>query len=286
MFTSLSCGAIGIRTDLAGALALARKSGFRAVEFSITEAASLTKERGADSVRQMFAAAGVRPGGFNFPVEFRKDEATWRAGLQALPDLAKLAVELGAMRTATWLLPFSDELSFAENFRWHVERLRPAAQILADNGIRLGLEFVGAATVRAAHRYGFVHSLDGLLALCAAIGGDNIGLLLDAYHWHTSHGNLDDLAKLSNADVVVVHVNDALAGVATDELQDLVRALPCETGVIDLAGFMQALARMRYDGPVIIEPFSQRLREMSPDDAAHTTAAALQQLWLTAGLTG
>jgi sugar phosphate isomerase/epimerase len=285
MYTSLSCSAIGIKTDLAGALALARQSGFPAVEFSITEAADLARQQGVDAVRQMFATAGVRPGGFGFPVEFRKDEATWRAGLQALPDLAKLAVALGVQRTATWLLPASDERTFAANFRWHVERLRPAAQILADHGIRLGLEFVGAATMRVGKRYSFVHSQDGLLALCAAIGGDNLGLLLDAYHWHTSHGNLDDLAKLSNADVVVVHVNDALAGVSTDSLPDTTRALPCETGVIDLAGFMHALVGMAFDGPVIVEPFSQRLREMSPPDAAHATAAALQQLWRTAGLT-
>ena len=109
-------------------------------------------------------------------------------------------------------------------------------------------------------------------------------MLLDSYHWHTSHGSLDDLAKLSNADVVVVHVNDAPTGIPIDQLQDLARALPCETGVINLAGFMQALAKMGYDGPVIVEPFSQRLREMPPDDAAHVTAESLRQLWATAGL--
>ncbi len=284
MFKNLSPGAIGIHTDLAGALALASAHGFEGVEFSITEAADLAARHGIDHVRGLFAEAGVIPSNFGFPVDFRKDEATWRAGLEALPRLAKVAQELGATRTATWILPFSDELPFAENFRQHIERLRPAAQILADHGIRLGLEFVGPATTRAGHRYGFLHSLDGMLALCAAIGTDNLGLLLDSYHWHTSHGNLDDLAKLSNADVVVVHVNDALPGVPVDELQDLVRALPCETGVINLVGFMQALARMGYDGPVIVEPFSQRVREMPPDEAARATAASLHRLWKTAGI--
>jgi sugar phosphate isomerase/epimerase len=35
-------------------------------------------------------------------------------------------------------------------------------------------------------------------------------------------------------------------------------ALPMETGVIDLVGFMRALWEMGYDGPVMPEPFSQR----------------------------
>ncbi|MCS7220130.1 MAG: sugar phosphate isomerase/epimerase family protein [Anaerolineae bacterium] len=284
MFKNLSTGAIGIRTDLIGALRLAKAYGFAGIEFNILEAAELAARHGIDHVRHMFAEAGVVPGNFGFPVDFRKDEDTWRADLEALPRLARLARELGATRTATWILPFSDELPFAENFRWHVERLRPAAQILADHGIRLGLEFVGPATARVGHRYGFLHSLDGMLALCAAIGTDNLGLLLDSYHWHTSHGNLDDLTKLSNADVVVVHVNDALPGIPVDELQDLTRALPCETGVINLAGFIQALARIGYDGPVIVEPFSQRIREMPPDEAVCITADSLRQLWAAAGL--
>ena len=130
----------------------------------------------------------------------------------------------------------------------------------------------------------FLHTVDGILALCAAAGSENIGLLLDAYHWFTSKGNLDDLAKLTNANVVVVHVNDALAGVPVDQLPDTTRALPCETGVIDLAGFMQVLAKMKYDGPVIVEPFSQRLREMTAEGAVQATAESLGQLWATAGL--
>lgn len=284
MFKNLSLGAVGVHADLAGALVLAKAHGFAGIEFNIIEAAELAARHGIDHVQHMFAEAGIVPGNFGFPVDFRKDEGTWRAGLEALPHLAKVAQGLGATRTATWILPFSDERPFAENFRWHIERLRPAAQILADHGIRLGFEFVGPATARAGHRYGFLHSLDGMLALCAAIGTDNLGLLLDSYHWHTSHGNLDDLAKLSGADVVVVHVNDALPGVPVDELQDLIRAFPCETGVINLAGFMQVLARIGYDGPVIVEPFSQRVREMLPDEAVHVTAESLRRLWAIAGL--
>ena len=285
MFTSLSAEAIGIRTDLADTLALAREHGFQGVEFSIAEATELAGQHGLDAVRQMFTEAGLQPSNFGFPVDYRGDEATWRAGLDALPRQAEVAQALGVTRTATWLLPFSDEMDLAANFHWHIDRLQPAAQILADHDIRLGLEFVGTPSFRAGHRYGFLHSIDGLMALCAAIGTGNVGLMLDAYHWHTSYGNLDDLAKLSNEDVVVAHVNDALPSIPIEQLQDTVRALPCETGVIDLAGFMRALAHMGYDGPVIVEPFSQRLRDMPPDGAARATAESLRQLWAIAGLT-
>ncbi|MCC7353059.1 MAG: sugar phosphate isomerase/epimerase [Anaerolineae bacterium] len=284
MFKTLSPGAIGIRAKLTDALALARAHNFQGLEFSIVEATEWAERQGVDSLRRMFAEAGVRPLNFGLPLDLRKDEAAWRTGLGSLPRWAQIAQALGTTRTATWVVPFSEELDFATNFRLHVNRLRPVAQVLADYGIRLGLEFVGTASFRAGHRYGFLHTIDGVLALCAAIGTDNVGLLLDSYHWYTSKGNLDDLATLSNADVVVVHVNDALTGIPVDKLPDTTRALPCETGVIDLVEFMQALVKMGYDGPVIVEPFSQRLREMPADGAARATAESLRQLWATAKL--
>jgi sugar phosphate isomerase/epimerase len=120
--------------------------------------------------------------------------------------------------------------------------------------------------------------------LCRDIGMGNLGILLDAYHWHTAHGTLEQLAALSDADIVDVHVNDALPGVAVDELLDQVRALPGETGVIDLKGFLSNLARIGYTGPVMVEPFSKRVNAMAPADAVRATADTLHQVWREAGV--
>ncbi|MDH7571598.1 MAG: TIM barrel protein, partial [Armatimonadota bacterium] len=172
---------------------------------------------------------------------------------------------------------------FAANFQFHVARFAPVARILADHGCRLALEFIGPQTLRNGKRYGFIHTMDGMLALAAAIG-ENVGLLLDAWHLYTSHGTLAEMDLLTNDQVVYVHVNDAPAGVPVDEQKDNVRCLPGETGVIDLPGFLRKLAAIGYDGPVTPEPFSQKLREMSPEDAVRTTAEALRKAWHAAGL--
>ena len=118
----------------------------------------------------------------------------------------------------------------------------------------------------------------------ARIGTGNVGLLLDCWHWYTAHHTADDLHKLTNDDVVYVHVNDAPAGVDVDAQVDNVRALPGETGVIDIAAFLQALDAMGYDGPVTAEPFSPALGEMPDAQAAETTRASLDTIWQAAGL--
>ena len=233
----------------------------------------------AAAVKALFDAAGVRPGSFGMPVEYRKDEATWREGLAALPAQAKLACELGCGRTSTWLLPGDDGRDFRTNFRFHVERLRPVAVILADYGIRFGLEFVGPKTARTKRTYRFLYTLEGMLALAAAIDTGNVGLLLDLWHLYTAHGSNDQVLELTNAEVVVVHVNDAPTGVSIDEQLDNVRALPGETGVMDIAGFMAALQAIGYDGPVTAEPFSQRVRELPAEQAVAVTAASMRKIW-------
>ena len=88
-------------------------------------------------------------------------------------------------------------------------------------------------------------------------------------------------------DVVVVHVNDAPAGIAREEQADLVRCLPLETGVIDLAGFMRKLAAIDYAGPVTTEPFSARLNAVAAENpvaAAREVSQAMDRLWQMSGL--
>lgn len=284
MLKNLNLGMIGVKASLSESIEWARRFGFRSVDFSITEALTLAEEIGIDGVRGLFENADIFPGSWGFPVNYREDETTWRDGIMALPRQAEFALELGCTRTATWILPGSDERTFFDNFTFHVDRLRPAAQILADYGCRLGLEFIGPKTLRAPRPHNFIHTMDGMLALGAAIGTGNVGLLLDLFHLYTSHGSLDDVRKLQRDDIVVVHINDAQAGLAPDEQIDNQRALPGETGVMDIAGFLQALRDIHYDGPITTEPFSQRVREMQPDEAVRATSTAMDAVWKQAGL--
>jgi sugar phosphate isomerase/epimerase len=288
MYATIGLDALGIRgLALSESIALARETGFVGLAFDSRASARAVDERGLAALQDEFARAGVKPALWNLPVAWRDDEQ-WQADLRELPRLAATARELGATRTATYMPSGSDDRSFRENFDWHVARLRPIAEVLRDEGCRFGIEFIGPKTFRAAFRHEFIHTLDGVMELIAAIGTGNVGMLLDSWHLYTSGGSLADLARLTNHDVVVVHVNDAPVGVARDEQIDTVRALPMETGVIDLVGFMRALQQMAYDGPVMPEPFSQRINDLAVSDpaaAAREAARSMDALWQAAGLT-
>ncbi|MGA1198509.1 MAG: sugar phosphate isomerase/epimerase family protein, partial [Candidatus Latescibacterota bacterium] len=158
------------------------------------------------------------------------------------------------------------------------------AEILKDHGCSIGLEFIGPQTLRIDKPYGFIYTMNGMLALAEAIGTGNVGLLLDAWHWYTQLGTVSDLMALTPEDVIHVHVNDAPAGVAITDQIDNKRALPSETGVIDLVAFLKALKAIGYEGPVSPEPFSQRVRELPAKQAIAETHAGLDKAWQAAGL--
>jgi sugar phosphate isomerase/epimerase len=277
MFPALSPGMIGVKLCLDECARLAAQVGFKGISVDVgAAAADPAPVRSALEVNKLSAAS------WGLPVEFRQDEEKHREGLARLPELAKAAKQIGADRCSTWILPFSEALSFEENFELHRKRLRECAEVLAEHGCRLGLEFVGTKTLRDGKPHEFIHTQEGMLELCEAIGTGNVGLLVDCFHWYTSHGGIDDIRKLSDALVVDVHINDGAEGRGPDEQIDNDRRLPGESGVIDLTAFLQGLKAIEYTGPVTPEPFSPRLGEMPAADAIRATAEALLGVWKAA----
>ena len=285
MYKGLSPGAIQVKVaHLEEAIDKARRHGFGSVEFNPREIAERIERDGANTVREFFTAAGMRPAGFGLPLDWRGDEAKWREGIDRLPRLAGAAAAIGATRCMTWVLPSSDELPYAENRRFHVERFKPAARVLAEHGIHLGLEFLGPKTLRDARKHPFIYMLRDMLDLGREIG-PNVGLLLDSWHWYTSGGTVEEIRALRPEQVVYVHVNDAPVGIPVDQQVDNVRAMPGETGVIDIAGFLRALDAIGYDGPITPEPFKKELRELpSDDDRLAAASAALDEIFRQAGV--
>jgi 2-keto-myo-inositol isomerase len=280
MYKALNTGAVRIKTSgFEETVRLAAKAGFKGIYFSPAEALKLGPAQARDLLEKHYLKAA----GFGLPVEFRKDDATFEKTLAEFPKLAAAASATGCERCSTWITPGSNDLPYKENFELHRKRLAEAAKVLANYKMRLGLEFVGPKTSRARSKYEFIYSAPQMLELCNAVG-PNCGLLFDCWHWYTSGGTPKDFANWTNATVVDAHVNDAPKGVAVEEQKDSVRAMPGETGVIDIRSFLQGLKKIGYDGPVMVEPFVDSLGKLPPEEAARVTKESLDKIWKIAGI--
>lgn len=276
MTIDLICGRLGVKANQEQAINFAAQHGFESVGPNARDLAKLSstqlqelkgrlKEKGL-----VFSAAGM-------PVDFRGGEEKFKAGLETLPAEAAALQKAGVTRVGTWLKPFSDELTYLQNFRQHGIRLREVGKILADHGLRFGLEYVGPKTLWASKKYSFVHSMAETKDLLTEINVPTVGFVLDSWHWYTAHENEEDLLSLSNEQIVAVDLNDAPKGLEIDSQIDNQRELPATTGVIDVAAFLQSLNQLGYDGPVRAEPFNAALRKLPAQEAVAKTAAAMKK---------
>jgi sugar phosphate isomerase/epimerase len=276
MTIDLACGSIGVSANQREAIDLAARHGFESVGVDAGYLASLTEDQLAE-VKALMKSKAIAFGAAGLPVEFRQDNAKFEEGLKGLPRIAAGLQRANVDRISTWLTPCDAKLTYVQNFRQHASRLREVAKILRENNVRLGLEYVGPKTSWSSRRYPFVHTMAEMKDLIAEINTGNVGFVLDSWHWWHAGDTAADILSLKASDVIAGDLNDAPAGISKDQQVDNRRELPCATGVIDLAAFLNALNQIGYDGPVRAEPFNQAVNKMSKENACEAAAGALKK---------
>src|SRR4026208_2110091 len=78
--------------------------GFRGVDVAISPAMS----QGLEQTRALLEELKVTPAVAGFPVEFRKDDATFRRDLEKLEQAAQFASAIGCPRMSTYIMSSSD----------------------------------------------------------------------------------------------------------------------------------------------------------------------------------
>jgi sugar phosphate isomerase/epimerase len=278
----LVCGNLGVRAKLPEAIALAHKYGFESVAPDVGFLRSISESQ-LSELRDELKTKNLAWGAAGLSVDFRGSQASFQNGLTNLAAEALALRRAGASRVGTWISPGHKTLTYRANFKQHTARLREIGKVLGDHGVRLGLEYVGPKTSWTAMRFPFIHTMGEMRELIAAIDLPNVGFVLDSWHWYTAHETGADLLSLRGSEVICCDLNDAPAGIPTDEQKDLVRDLPCATGVIDVKTFLSALVKIGYDGPVRAEPFKAELRRVPADEAVSLTARAMKQAFALVG---
>ncbi len=275
MFANLNPDALGMDIDLARTIELAVAHGFSGIDLPGDEIAAMSDPARAGG---MLDDAGLQRGRMGLPVEFRSDGAVYDAGMSGLAKQAKAVSATGCTRCTTYIMPGHNDLAYAENFELHVARLKPAAKILADVGIQFGVEFVGPKTLRSQFAHEFAYTIDQMLELADAIGSGT-GVLLDSFHWYCTNASEADITQKLAGKIVEVHVNDGRAGRGPDEQIDGERALPFDTGVIDLNSFAKAVRATGYDGPVTAEPMQcESIAGLGIDQVAGLAAVSVKRV--------
>ena len=259
--------------DVPALMRVAGGAGFRFIETRLQALRAL--DGGEAAIKALWQETGAAPVHAGWSAGLRSSRADFDAALPETKAEMEFAARCG-VRSGTLVLPFRREPGVADPDEADtIDRIHHIAALALPYGLTAVLEFVGLHLPDApAHTY---HDLTATLDLLARVGRQNVGVLLDSYHWYLAGGTVAEIETIPAGTPLFVHINDAPAGdVAT--LTDAMRVLPGE-GVIDLDGLLGTIAARGYGGPVSIELFSERLRAMEPADATRlaydATAAAI-----------
>jgi sugar phosphate isomerase/epimerase len=275
MFLSLNSVLVSNKVPWPDFARLAAKTGYPGTDVMLKAA----MQAGVEATNQLLAELKIKPAAIDFPVEFRKDEATFRAGLADLPAQARFAAQIHCPRMVTYIMSSSDTPKVELRARYK-ERFSQAAKILADANVRLGLEFLGPVQFRRLSKYEFIWKMNEMLEFAKECG-PNVGLLLDAWHWHHAGASTEDIIHAGRENIVHVHFDDA-PSLPPEKIRDDERLLPGE-GVINLTGFLQALQKIGYTDALSVEVFG-RLKSVPPPQAAQMGLDASLAVFRKAGV--
>ena len=256
MYTIFDMNHFGVKASLQELVPLVRKHGIGGIQVPVD---LMGNEAAAREASKLMADNGLKWSLLPTPADFYSEdvsEAAFDKAIETLKSWAAIGEKMGVRYSYNHIWNGSNSRDHAANFEWLTVRIRRVWRVLNESGIRYGMEFLGPCPLRNSFRHPFFNTLSGALALADAVD-PSCGFVFDTYHWYTgSDANVADayLASRHVDRMVNFHVNDGIPGRTREEQQDLERALPLETGVIDAALPYRLFKENGYTGPVMCEP--------------------------------
>ncbi|HNS52960.1 MAG TPA: sugar phosphate isomerase/epimerase family protein [Anaerolineae bacterium] len=211
---------------------------------------------------EAIAFNGIENFSFRSPGEFALVEEECRR-------LARLGQEIRCPTIVVVPSPKPADMGWAAVREASVEALCKLAEVASPYGVRLALEFLAPAGCS-------VRTLAQGSEIVEATGRDDVGLVLDTYHFFVGGSSEQSLDSVDMRRLFLVHIND-VEGKPLSELTDGDRLLPGE-GVVPLDPIVQSLRRRGYDGAYSLEVMRPAYRLRDPLEYARAGREAIERV--------
>ena len=264
-------GATTMRADLATDLQAAKNAGFDYVEIWAAKLRAFLKEGSTSELKDLFSQSSLTPLSINSieHVTFR-DARTYESIKQECEDLSRIASEVGCpcIVVVPGRLPqggASGEIVVAESVRV----LNELCEIAANHNVTLAFEFLGQPDCS-------VPTLDLAAEIVRKAGRENLGLVIDSFHFYAGGSTVEMIEALDPKLIQVFHINDA-EDLPRDQLEDRHRLLP-GLGILPLREIVSAFRRIGYDKVASVEIFRPEYWERDPFELARDARVATERV--------
>ncbi|SNR97942.1 2-keto-myo-inositol isomerase [Anaerovirgula multivorans] len=200
-----------------------------------------------EELAEYFKTHHIKPYAFNALVFFNnRDEAGHKEIKEELQYMCEVGQKIGCKNIVVVPLVGEEKFTKTQIKESSVKVLNELANIAEKYDIRLAVEFVG-------HHQCTINTFGQAYDIVQAVNRDNVGIVLDCFHFHAMGSRIEDLQKADGSKIFLLHIDD-VEDFPIGSLTDADRLWPGE-GVIDLDSMLRTLKEIGYSEMVSIELF-------------------------------
>lgn len=266
-------GATTLKADLATDIAVAGTAGFDFVEIWAAKLMGYLDNGGLPALKRDLKRSGVRAVTLNSVerVTFNDPSGHIRM-LEDFQRFCRVAEAIGAETVIVVPSPRPKGVSLKAIEQESVKVLRQLSKTAQSYDLKLAYEFLGFADCT-------VNSLAQCAAIVQEVARENVGLVLDTFHFFVGGSTVASIGKVDPRKIFIVHVND-VERAPRSKMHDALRLFPGK-GIIPLAQILGALRSIGYTGKFSVEIFRPQYWNRPPlevaREARRTALAALRQ---------
>ncbi|MCL6600471.1 MAG: 2-keto-myo-inositol isomerase [Alicyclobacillus macrosporangiidus] len=217
------------------------------------------KEHSLDDLVTFFSNHHIKPLALNALVFFNnRDENGHRKVVAEFREMLDIAKKIGAPYVVAVPL-ITEEKIFKKDIQTScVEVLKELSDIATPYGVKIAVEFIG-------HPECTVNTFGQCYDIVQLVDRENVGIVLDCFHFHAMGSNLEDLKKAKGEKIFILHIDDS-DDYPIGSLRDEDRVWP-GLGSINLHGILSTLKEIGYSGAVSVELFRPEYYKLHPDEA-------------------
>jgi 2-keto-myo-inositol isomerase len=259
-----------MKADLSGDIQAASKAGYDLIEIWAKKMEAYFYGHTLDDLKKLMEKAGLKPLAIN-SVEFITFNSSWEKinTLNLITRYAEMADRLGCPYLVLVPSPRPPGVADKEVFEESVNVLLEISDRFKKSKVRFAFEFLG-------FNWCSVSTLERDYKIVKAVDRDNIGLVLDSFHFYAGGSSISSIKDVDRQKIFIFHINDA-GNLPKAQLQDAHRLYPGE-GVIPLKEIVSQLKEIRYDGPVSLEMFRPEYWTRPPEEVAKKGLEAIKRL--------
>lgn len=261
-------GATIMKSDLANDVQVAQRCGFSLLELNIAKVRKFLETRTTAEMAELFKSAGVRPLSIVSLERVTYASDQWERVEREVREMSRVAGEIGCEFLVVTPGQRPAGAADGEVQEESISILEALADITSSDGVKLGFEFQAYASCSVrdlAHAWDIVAELDR----------DEVGLVLDTFHFHAGGSTLASIRRIKASKLFVFQVCDA-ENLPVAKLQKQHRLLPGRGGV-PITKIWQELNAIGYERLVSVEAARPEYWERDPFEVAQEARQAIEQ---------